>query len=176
MDYFLLPGEKAYAQGVWKSMKGNKKVVVVPAGSNKLKNWHGMAEVTKRLREQGHRVVWNDNTVTLAQIGAIISEADLVISPDTGPQVVACALEVPVITVFSNRNHKPFELMFPTMIPLRGNCPYSEAGYCDYKMLCHPSAEGPYLGKENSIPGGEPECFRNLGVDTVMAASEEILK
>jgi ADP-heptose:LPS heptosyltransferase/GT2 family glycosyltransferase len=171
-DYFVTDEERAWAVKRWDAMSGKGRVVLVKTGSNKLKNWHGMDELECQLVDYGLKVIVSEKAaVSMEQLAALISEADLVISPDTGPSNVAGALGVPVLTLFSNRNGAVFGNMFPSMIPVQGKCPHG-IGYCDYRLPCS-GTEGPYRPKENAL--GEPDCFKALTVDDVMAVVKELI-
>lgn len=176
-DYFIDPEYAAWAVDYWKNIpemnKSSKRIVLAKEGSNKLKGWHGMDELEILLKDAGYNViVSNKEAMDFRHLAAIIGQADLVISPDSGPSNVAGALNIPVLTLFSNRNGKNFEKMFPSMVALQGVCSYADCGYCDYKVWCS-KTEGPYRAKENGL--GEPECFKALTVSTVMEKVSEML-
>jgi len=172
-DYFVLPSEAELATKYWNAHLGKKRIVMAKEGSNKLKCWHGMDELEHRLVAEGYVVVHpGKEDMDFRHLGAVISQADLVISPDSGPSNLAGALGVPALTLFSNRNGENFEKMFPSMIAIQGTCPYHTCNYCDYKMTCS-KTEGPYRIKENGL--GEPECFKNLSVERVLMIIKEVL-
>lgn len=170
-DVFIRDEEKAWADFTWNEGHG-KRVVVVPDGSNSLKHWHGMPEISKKLEEIGCHVIYSSSKYNFDQICALIYTADLVISPDTGTSNIAGSANVPVITVFSNRNCEPFERIYPTMIGVQGKCPYNPKNFCDYKMYCT-KIEGPYRTKEQGFD--EPECLKALSSDTVFSIAKELL-
>jgi ADP-heptose:LPS heptosyltransferase/GT2 family glycosyltransferase len=167
--YVVTDEERAWAETVW-APKPGKRVLVCPKGSNTLKRWHGMDELIRRLNGQGYAVIVDDPQYSFRQLCALISKADLVIGPDSGPSNAAGAMDIPVITIFSNRNGKLFEAMFPSMISVTGTCSLG-AQPCDYRMPCC-GAEGPYRPKENM---GEPECLRTLTAEAVEEMVKEIL-
>lgn len=169
-DIFIREDEKVWANQEWG--KSPRRVLVVPEGSNSLKHWHGMPQVAEALTKLGCNVMTSTTKYNFAQICALISVADLVISPDTGTSNVAGSCDVPVITIFSNRNKEPFERIYPTMIGVQGKCPYNPKNFCDYKMYCS-KIEGPYRTKEQGFV--EPECLKALNKDVVLAIAKEIL-
>jgi len=173
-DFFNSGLERDLATKYWSRHPGKKKIVMAKEGSNKLKCWHGMDELERLLIAEGHAVVCpNKEDMDFRHLGAVIAQADLVISPDSGPSNLAGALNIPALTLFSNRNGARFEKMFPSMIAVQGSCPHApETNYCDYKMLCS-KTEGPYRMKENGL--GEPECFKALNVELVMEIAKEML-
>jgi len=172
-DYFVLPSEAELATKYWNAHPGKKRIVMAKEGSNKLKCWHGMDELEHRLVAEGYAVVHPvKEDMDFRHLGAVIAQADLVISPDSGPSNLAGALGVPALTLFSNRNGANFAKMFPSMIDIQGTCPYHTCNYCDYKMTCS-KTEGPYRIKENGL--GEPECFQALTVDRVFTIAKEML-
>ena len=172
-DYFVTDEEAAWAEEYWNKLPFAKRVVLVKTGSNKLKNWHGMDELEQRLRAAGCTVVVSEAAgVDFFQLAALISKADLVISPDSGPSNVAGALNVPVMTLFSNRNGQVFTKMFQLMMAIQGHCSHTVLGFCDYKVPCA-GTEGPYRPKENEL--GEPDCFKALTVDDVWSMVKEML-
>ena len=169
-DVFITDVERMWAKEQWGLRP--KKVVICPEGSNSLKHWHGMAETADALKQMGCNVIVSDNKYSFTGMCAIIAEADLVISPDTGLSNVAGALDIPAITLFSNRNKAPFERIFPSMIGIQGHCQYHLSGFCDYKMYCT-GTEGPYRTKEQKFI--ESDCFQNLDVSEVLAVAREVL-
>lgn len=173
-DYFVKTEESEWAEKQWQNAEGHgKRIVVVPEGSNPMKTWHGMTELAGRLRGAGHRVIVSEKSKNFFEMAAIISKADLVISPDTGLSNVAGALGIPVLTLFSNRNPQPFTAMFDSMVPMTGVCPLGREHGCDYKVPCA-GTEGPFRPKEQNL--GEPECFKNLSVDEMIAAVKIVLE
>ena len=100
-----------------------------------------------------------------------MSTAKLVVSPDSGISNLAGALNIPVVTIFSNRNGKNFEKMFDSMIPIQGDCPHREENYCDFFCPCF--GEGPHRAKENIRV---PDCLKRLEMEEVYKKVEEILK
>lgn len=172
-DYIVSDDEAKWAENEWQRIsKKSRRVVVCPKGSNALKQWHGMDETLAWLKNQGkYAVIVDDPIYTFRQLASLISRAHLVISPDSGPSNVAGALDIPVITLFSNRNGKLFEAMFPSMIALQGHCPLGRH-HCDYFVPCA-KTEGPYRPKENGL--GEPDCFKNLKVKEMTNLIEEVL-
>jgi ADP-heptose:LPS heptosyltransferase/GT2 family glycosyltransferase len=172
-DYFVKDEEREWAKTKWEALgPTGRKIFVVPEGSNPLKTWTRAKELYEQLRKLGYRVLLSVPEFDFYQASALISEAELVISPDTGLSNVAGALGVPVLTLFSNRNPEPFLKMFSTMLPITGTCPLEYVSGCDYKVPCA-KTEGPYRPKEFNL--GEPECFRSLTVEKVVGVVTELL-
>ena len=171
-DFIVRDSERAWAKAEWDRVPGKgKRIVVVPEGSNPMKTWHGMTELMKRLKAAGYQVAVSSSKYSFFQMSALIAESNVVVSPDTGLSNVAGALDIPVVTLFSNRNGKVFEQMFTSMIAVTGKCPLG-LQHCDYKVPCA-GIEGPYRSKEFSL--GEPPCFKALTVETVESIIKEIL-
>lgn len=167
-DYFVLSDEMKWAKDWWG--EGSPKVVVIQKGSNLLKVWPGMNDLVSRLKG---RVVFLDKLgVDFRKAGALVATADYVVSPDTGISNLAGALDIPVITIFGNRNGKVFEQMYDSMISVQGNCPYSYQykDYCDFKTPCF--GDAPHRQKENI---DVPECLKRLKVEEVYKEVREIL-
>jgi ADP-heptose:LPS heptosyltransferase/GT2 family glycosyltransferase len=171
-DFIVKASERAWAEIEWKKTSGNgKRIVIVPDGSNPMKAWHGMALLTSSLIMADYKVVVSSRKYSFFQMSALISLAHVVVSPDTGLSNVAGALNIPVITLFSNRNGHIFEQMFPSMVAVTGKCPFG-LHRCDYKVPCA-NTEGPYRPKEFDL--GEPPCFQTLTVKDIEIIIEEIL-
>lgn len=165
-DYFVLPDEMEWAETWW----GNEhpRVIVIQKGSNLLKVWPGMNDLVSRLKG---RVVFLDKLgLGFRRAGALVATADYVISPDTGISNLAGALDVPVVTIFGNRNGKVFEEMYSSMISVQGNCPYSDCNYCDFLTPCF--GDAPHRAKENI---DVPDCLKNLKTETVYKIIKEII-
>jgi len=173
-EYFPTKEELQWAENEWGESDGAHRVVVVLKGSNKLKEWPGMPKVVERLRSSGQNVKVLDEggkyAHTFREACALVARADVVISPDSGISNAAAALNVPTVTIFSNRNGKVFAKMFESMIPVQGSCPYLEEGYCDFKVPCF--GTGPHRAKENI---DIPMCLKGLSVDRVYSEAQKVL-
>jgi ADP-heptose:LPS heptosyltransferase len=92
----------------------------------------------------------------LAELGALIDEADLLVSNNTGPAHIAAALGTPVVDLYAltNPQHTPWQVRSRVLnhdVPCR-NC---------YKSVC---------------PAGHHDCLRKVAPDTVAAAALELLQ
>jgi len=174
-EYFPTKEELRWAEAEWGKSGGDHRIVVVLKGSNKLKEWSGMAKVAELLRRSGQNVKVLDKggayAYTFREACALVAKADAVVSPDSGISNVAAALDVPTVTIFSNRNGKIFAEMFKSMIPLQGNCPYLKEGYCDFKVPCF--GTGPHRAKENI---DIPACLKGLSVDRVYGEVQKVIR
>lgn len=94
--------------------------------------------------------------LSLAELGALIDEADLLISNNTGPVHIAAALGTPVVDLYAltNPQHTPWEVRNRVLfhdVPCR-NC---------YKSVC---------------PAGHHACLRGVTPESVAAAARELLE
>jgi lipopolysaccharide heptosyltransferase II len=92
----------------------------------------------------------------LAELGALISEADLLVSNNTGPAHIAAAVGTPVVDLYAltNPQHTPWQVASRVLnhdVPCR-NC---------YKSVC---------------PAGHHDCLRKVAPETVAAAAKELLE
>jgi lipopolysaccharide heptosyltransferase II len=92
----------------------------------------------------------------LGELGALIDEADLLVSNNTGPAHIAAALGTPVVDLYAltNPQHTPWEVPSRVLnhdVPCR-NC---------YKSVC---------------PTGHHDCLRRVAPETVAAAARELLQ
>ena len=92
----------------------------------------------------------------LAALGALIAEADLLVSNNTGPAHIAAALGTPVVDLYAltNPQHTPWQVAARVLnhdVPCR-NC---------YKSVC---------------PAGHHDCLRKVAPETVAAAALELLE
>ena len=175
-DYFVKESEKEWAEGKWERCTDRKRVVFSMRGSNKLKIWPRMKELRKKLEKDNVMIIDLDEGrirmdeeedkyhYTFRKAAALVSTCDLVISPDSGISNLAGALDIPVVTIFSNRNGANFSKMYNSMIPVQGDCPFQEGkNYCDFFMPCINSG-GPHRSKEEIRI---PECMKRLTVNIV---------
>ena len=91
----------------------------------------------------------------LAELGALIGEADLLVSNNTGPAHIAAALGTPVVDLYAltNPQHTPWQVAARVLnhdVPCR-NC---------YKSVC---------------PAGHHDCLRKVAPESVAAAARELL-
>jgi ADP-heptose:LPS heptosyltransferase len=93
--------------------------------------------------------------LSLAELGALIGAADVLICNNTGPAHVAAALGTPVVDLYAltNPQHTPWQVRSRVLyhdVPCR-NC---------YKSVC---------------PAGHHDCLRRVTPETVTAAAREML-
>jgi lipopolysaccharide heptosyltransferase II len=93
--------------------------------------------------------------LSLGRLGALIAEADLLISNNTGPVHVAAALGTPVVDLYAltNPQHTPWQVASRVLfhdVPCR-NC---------YRSIC---------------PTGHHDCLRRVSPESVAAAASELL-
>jgi ADP-heptose:LPS heptosyltransferase len=91
----------------------------------------------------------------LAELGALVEEADLVVSNNTGPAHIAAALGTPLVDLYAltNPQHTPWRVESRVLfhdVPCR-NC---------YKSEC---------------PVGHHDCLRGVAPESVAAAGRELL-
>jgi lipopolysaccharide heptosyltransferase II len=92
----------------------------------------------------------------LAQLGALIEEADLLISNNTGPAHIAAAVGTPVVDLYAltNPQHTPWQVPSRVLfhdVPCR-NC---------YKSVC---------------PAGHHDCLKRVAPEAVATAAMELLQ
>ena len=92
----------------------------------------------------------------LGELGALIDEADLLVSNNTGPAHVAAALGTPVVDLYAltNPQHTPWQVPSRVLnhdVPCR-NC---------YKSVC---------------PAGHHDCLRRVAPEAVAAAARDLLE
>jgi lipopolysaccharide heptosyltransferase II len=93
--------------------------------------------------------------LSMAELGALVSEADLLISNNTGPAHIAAALGTPVVDLYAltNPQHTPWQVKSRVLfhdVPCR-NC---------YKSVC---------------PAGHHDCLRGVSPERVAAAAHDLL-
>jgi ADP-heptose:LPS heptosyltransferase/GT2 family glycosyltransferase len=173
-DYFLTDSERAWAEEQWKHTD-KFRIAWAMKGSNKLKQWPYMRKLWDMFKGMDivSYVIWGSDGVSefsFRESAAIVATANLVISPDSGISNLAGALDVPVITIFSNRNKENFEKMFDTMVGIQGHCPFLEKDYCDFFCPC--LGDGPHRSKEEKHI---PECLNNLQPEEVFKEAKKII-
>jgi lipopolysaccharide heptosyltransferase II len=107
---------------------------------------HGMAGATHSLA----------GALSLGLLGALIAEADLLISNNTGPAHIAAAVGTPVVDLYAltNPQHTPWQVRSRVLfhdVPCR-NC---------YKSVC---------------PAGHHDCLKRVAPERVTAAARELLE
>jgi hypothetical protein len=169
-DYFVSPEEKAWASQVWGDRK--KRVAVVPDGSNNTKKWPHMDEFISVGRLNDWRPELLDKKYTFRQAAALIDQADIVISPDTGLSNVAGALGKRTLCIFGNRSGKPFEQMFgPPFQAVHEPCKYAGENGCDYFFNC--IGPGSIRQRERNV--SVLDCMKDLSAEKVYLKVKEIL-
>jgi lipopolysaccharide heptosyltransferase II len=108
--------------------------------------------VRHAMREASEALV---GELELAELGALIGEADLLVSNNTGPAHIAAALGTPVVDLYAltNPQHTPWQVASRVLnhdVPCR-NC---------YKSVC---------------PAGHHDCLRKVAPEAVAAAALELL-
>lgn len=112
-----------------------------------------VATVRRAMRAPSRSLV---GCLDLAELGALIDEADLLVSNNTGPAHVAAALATPVVDLYAltNPQHTPWEVPSRVLnhdVPCR-NC---------YKSVC---------------PAGHHDCLRRVAPEAVAAAARDLLE
>ena len=108
--------------------------------------------VQQAMRNRSHSLV---GRLELAELGALIEAADLLISNNTGPVHLAAAVDTPVVDLYAltNPQHTPWRVKSRVLfhdVPCR-NC---------YKSVC---------------PAGHHDCLRRVPPERVAAAAVELL-
>jgi ADP-heptose:LPS heptosyltransferase len=112
-----------------------------------------VATVRNGMSHPSHSMV---GRLDLAELGALVSEADLLVSNNTGPAHVAAALGTPVVDLYAltNPQHTPWQVASRVLfhdVPCR-NC---------YRSVC---------------PAGHHDCLRRVPPEAVAAAARELLQ
>jgi lipopolysaccharide heptosyltransferase II len=94
--------------------------------------------------------------LSVGELGALIAEADLLVSNNTGPAHIAAAVGTPVVDLYAltNPQHTPWQVENRVLfhdVPCR-NC---------YKSIC---------------PHGHHDCLRKVAPERVAAAASELLR
>jgi lipopolysaccharide heptosyltransferase II len=108
--------------------------------------------VQEAMSQPSHSLV---GRLELAELGALIAEADLVISNNTGPAHIAAAVDTPVVDLYAltNPQHTPWLVKSRVLfhdVPCR-NC---------YKSVC---------------PAGHHDCLKRVPPERVAEAAMELL-
>jgi lipopolysaccharide heptosyltransferase II len=117
----------------------------------------GEAELVEQVRSAMHEPAHSlAGELALAELGALIAEADLLVSNNTGPAHIAAALGTPVVDLYAltNPQHTPWQVEARVLnhdVPCR-NC---------YKSVC---------------PAGHHDCLRKVAPEAVAAAARELLE
>jgi lipopolysaccharide heptosyltransferase II len=108
--------------------------------------------VQETMSNDSHSLVGQLN---LAELAALISEADLLISNNTGPAHIAAAVDTPVVDLYAltNPQHTPWQVRSRVLyhdVPCRNCC----------KSVC---------------PAGHHDCLKRVTPESVTAAAMELL-
>jgi lipopolysaccharide heptosyltransferase II len=111
-----------------------------------------VAAIRSAMSQPSHAVA---GRLALDELGALISEADLLVCNNTGPAHIAAALGTPVVDLYAltNPQHTPWQVPSRVLshdVPCR-NC---------YKSVC---------------PAGHHDCLRRVAPETVAAAAADLL-
>jgi len=114
----------------------------------------GLVQTVRQSMRQASRVLVGE--LGLGELGALIAEADLLVSNNTGPAHIAAALGTPVVDLYAltNPQHTPWQVRSRVLnhdVPCR-NC---------YKSIC---------------PAGHHDCLRKVAPERVAAAALELLQ
>lgn len=112
-----------------------------------------VAGVRGAMSQPSHAMVGRLN---LAELGALVSAADLVVTNNTGPAHIAAALGTPVVDLYAltNPQHTPWQVRNRVLfhdVPCR-NC---------FKSVC---------------PAGHHDCLRRVEPERVVAAARDLLE
>src|SRR3954466_2743949 len=91
-----------------------------------------------------------------AELGALIAEADLLVSNNTGPAHIAAAVGTPVVDLYALTNPQHTPWLVPSRV-LNHDVPCRNC----YKSVC---------------PAGHHDCLRKVAPETVAAAAQELLE
>src|SRR4051812_35574709 len=92
----------------------------------------------------------------LAELGALIAEADLLVSNNTGPAHIAAAVGTPVVDLSALTNPQPTPWLVSSRV-LNHDVPCRNC----YKSVC---------------PAGHHDCLRKVAPEAVAAAAQELLE
>lgn len=92
----------------------------------------------------------------LAELGALIGEADLLVSNNTGPAHIAAAVGTPVVDLYALTNPQHTPWLVPSRV-LNHDVPCRNC----YKSVC---------------PAGHHDCLRKVAPEAVAAAARELLE
>ncbi len=92
----------------------------------------------------------------LAELGALIGEADLLVSNNTGPAHIAAAVGTPLVDLYALTNPQHTPWLVPSRV-LNHDVPCRNC----YKSVC---------------PAGHHDCLRKVAPETVAAAAQELLE
>jgi len=113
----------------------------------------GLVQTVRQSMREASRALVGE--LGLGELGALIAEADLLVSNNTGPAHIAAALGTAVVDLYAltNPQHTPWQVRSRVLnhdVPCR-NC---------YKSVC---------------PAGHHDCLRKVAPETVAAAALELL-
>jgi len=93
----------------------------------------------------------------ILQLTALLKECDLLVTNDTGPMHVACAVQTPVVAIYGSTNHVTTSPLGPDAVMIKKNTPCSPC----MKRIC---------------PERHHMCMENILTDDVESAVLEKLK
>jgi lipopolysaccharide heptosyltransferase II len=123
----------------------------------------GEAQLARAIAERCHHPLLNlTGKTSLPELAALLSLSDLVISGDSGPMHIACAVGTPVISL-----HGPTDpvLSGPTALS-------RDAIVLRRELWCSPCYDASATAQ---CPFGNPICMKNLQVDLVFGAARDRL-
>jgi lipopolysaccharide heptosyltransferase II len=123
----------------------------------------GEAQLAGAIQEQCHHPLLNlAGKTSLPELTALLSASDLVISGDSGPMHIACAVGTPVISL-----HGPTDplLSGPTAMS-------ADAIVLRKDLWCSPCYDASATAE---CPFGNPVCMKSLQVDLVFSAARDRL-
>lgn len=110
-------------------------------------------KINQGLADQGIDVT---GKTTILQLTALLQACDLLVTNDTGPMHVACALKTPVVAIYGSTNPLTTSPLGPDAVMVTDNMPCSPC----MKRVC---------------PEGHHRCMKNVSVETVEKAVLEKL-
>jgi lipopolysaccharide heptosyltransferase II len=123
----------------------------------------GEASLARAIEDQCRHTLLNlAGKTSLPELAALLSESSLVISGDSGPMHIACAVGTPVISL-----HGPTDpvLSGPVVIS-------SDAVVLRQNLWCSPCYDA---SRTAECPFGNPVCMKSLHVDLVFSAARDRL-
>lgn len=104
-----------------------------------------------------NRAIDATGRTTVLQLAALLEQCDLLITNDTGPMHVACAVGTPVVSIFGSTNPLTTSPLGPDSVVLR------------YPVACSPCLK-------RECPEGHHRCMLSISVDEVAGAVLNLLK
>jgi lipopolysaccharide heptosyltransferase II len=122
----------------------------------------GEATLARAIEEQcRHQLLNLCGQTSLPELAALLAASDLVVSGDSGPMHVACAVGTPVISLHG-----------PTDPALSGPTPTADAIVLRRELWCSPCYDASATAE---CPFGNPVCMKALDVDLVLGAARHRL-